>query len=258
MSFQNIDMVERFQRKYLRQTLKLNKNTPNCMVYGESGCINVKYIVYRRMINFWVRINSCKESKLVNIMYRLMFRMFIENDHKFKWLSKVKEILDSCGYSNVFYDISLLNKQWIKSSIKQKIHDISVQSWLTEVNNNSVCTNYRLFKTKLCIGEFVLGNIDNKITLLKFRCRNFRIPVNLHRYNDNVSDKCNLCTLGEVGDEFHYVFKCKRFEDDRVQLLKNYFRRHVNALQFEELFNSKGKQLKNVISFIKIIIVNFK
>ncbi len=80
--FQNLDHIERFHRKFLKQTLKLNRSTPNCMVYGEYAQYNISYIVHQRMINYWLRIQNSKESKLSNIMYRLMYNMYIKNVYK--------------------------------------------------------------------------------------------------------------------------------------------------------------------------------
>ena len=35
--FEDVGLIEVFYRKFLKYVLKLNKQTPNCMVYGESG-----------------------------------------------------------------------------------------------------------------------------------------------------------------------------------------------------------------------------
>ncbi len=119
--YQNIEHIERFHRKYLKQTLKLNKSTPNCMVYGESAQRNLSITVDQRMINYWLRIQNSKESKLSNIMYRLMYNMFNADVYKFKWLSRIKCILDHCGYSNMFNDVSNVSTKWLKTSIEQKL-----------------------------------------------------------------------------------------------------------------------------------------
>ncbi len=74
--YQNLDHIERFHKKFLKLTLKLNRNTPNCMVYGETGQFNISYNVYQRMINYWIRINNGKEYKLSCIKYRLVHNMF--------------------------------------------------------------------------------------------------------------------------------------------------------------------------------------
>ena len=111
-------------RKFLKQTLKLNRNTPSCMVYGESGQFNLFYIIYQRMINYWLRIHNSKESKLSHIMYRLMYHMHNEKAHKFKWISQIKHILDYCGFSNMFMDISTVNTKWLKKSIELKLGNL--------------------------------------------------------------------------------------------------------------------------------------
>ena len=109
------------------------------MVYGESGQFNLFYIIYQRMINYWLRIHNSKESKLSHIMYRLMYHMHNENAHKFKWISQIKHILDYCGFSNMFMDISTVNTKWLKKSIELKLNDICVQNWQSDVNTNNVC-----------------------------------------------------------------------------------------------------------------------
>ena len=35
--FENLDNIEVFYRKFLKYILKVNQQTPNCMVYGETG-----------------------------------------------------------------------------------------------------------------------------------------------------------------------------------------------------------------------------
>ena len=91
--------VKDSQRKFLKQTLKLNRSTPNCMVYGESCQHSVCYNVFQRMINYWLRINDGKECKLSCIMYRIMYNMLKANVFKFKWICKIKYILDLCVFS---------------------------------------------------------------------------------------------------------------------------------------------------------------
>ena len=175
--FQDLSHIERFHRKFLKQTLKLNRNTPSCMVYGESGQFNLFYIIYQRMINYWIRIHNSKESKLSHIMYRLMYHMHNENAHKFKWISQIKHILDYCGFSNMFMDISTVNTKWLKKSIELKLNDICVQNWQSDVNTNNVCLNYRIFKTEPGIDKYMHLNDHLRITLTKFRCRNHKLPM---------------------------------------------------------------------------------
>ena len=79
--YENLDILETFFRSFLKKTLKLNDQTANCMVYGESGrkplCISIQL----RMVNFWLRIITGNEKKLVFKIYSLLLKM------RYIWLS---------------------------------------------------------------------------------------------------------------------------------------------------------------------------
>ena len=47
-----------------------------------------------------------------------------------------------------------------------------------------------------------------KVPMLKFRCRNVKLPVEKHSYNSDNSELCTLCQLNEVADEFYVVIRC--------------------------------------------------
>ena len=68
--YSNIDNIEVFYKKFLKNTLRLNLQTTDCMVYGETGRLPIRYFIDQKMINFWHRVANSNESKLTNIMYR--------------------------------------------------------------------------------------------------------------------------------------------------------------------------------------------
>ena len=48
----NIECIEVFYRKFLKYTLRLNKQTTNCMVYGETGKKPLSITIKSKMICF--------------------------------------------------------------------------------------------------------------------------------------------------------------------------------------------------------------
>ena len=59
---------------------------------------------------------------------------------------------------------------------------------------------------------------------------------------------------GDIGDEYHYIFSCSAFEDDRKSFVKQKFRYRPNIVKFKELMNSKNLlDLNNLCKFIRII-----
>ena len=54
--FECIKQIEIFHRKFLRTMLHVNKCTPDCMVYGETGRGLILNHVKCRMVGYWLRI----------------------------------------------------------------------------------------------------------------------------------------------------------------------------------------------------------
>ena len=69
---------------------------------------------------------------------------------------------------------------------------------------------------------------------------------------------CDKCNSNELGDEFHYIFTCNFFCDERRKRLKKYYRVNPSTLKMHSLFNVTGKELYNLCRFIFHIRKHFK
>ena len=89
--------------------------------------------------------------------------------------------------------------------------DQFIQEWQSRVAENSVCSNYRLFKKKFCFEDYLtyLPSIIRQRGL-KFRLSNHKLPNQQRRSLGIPRDEriCTVCSSGEVGDEFHYLLNC--------------------------------------------------
>ena len=136
------------------------------------------------------------------------------------------------------------------------------QIWQGEVNSNSACLNYRLMTSQKEL-QFYLSKLPQKYsyTLCKFKCGNHKLPIIRGRYNNvNIDDrKCELCQQNDIGDEFHYLFKCDFFNDSRKRLLKKYYYQNPSALKMSQLFACKTYNLVlNLAKFVNIVMEHFK
>ena len=52
-----------------------------------------------------------------------MFLKNLQNQYKSDWLKCIKNILDRCGYSNVWISQGNVNPKWLSVSLKQNIFD---------------------------------------------------------------------------------------------------------------------------------------
>ena len=97
--------------------------------------------------------------------------------------------------------------------------------------------------------------------LCKFKCANHKLPIVTGRYEGLPVDEriCTLCDIPDVGDEFHYLFKCNYFNDLRTRCLNTQYYIHPNMEKTKQLFNVSNKtELLNLAKFIYQIVYKFK
>ena len=255
-----IDQVNMFHKKFLKSLLRVGKSTANCMVLGELGRMTLEPTIHMRMLNFWIKIVTGKKTKLSFIMYQLMKKMHDEGIFKCKWITKVKGIIDSTGFSHVWHNINDINIRKFKKDIQLRLQDMARQDWSSEVHRNSLCTNYRLIKDTLELEQPLLTlNFQDRVSLTKFRCSNHNLPVSNNRFlGQEINYTCTLCNSIDVADEYHFVLVCPALRDERRRLIPRRFYQRPNVIMFKELFQIKDiLALSNLAKFIRIIMGKF-
>ena len=140
-------------------------------------------------------------------MFQLCSKLYYASDYKLPWLMKVHSLLDSLGLSYIWSN-QIHTIESFKRIVKQRLMDQFIQEWQSRVAENSVCSNYCLFKKKFCFEEYLtyLPSILRQ-RVLKFRLSNHRLPIQQRRTLGIPRDEriCTVCDSGEVGGEFHYL-----------------------------------------------------
>ena len=126
---------------------------------------------------------------------------------------------------NDIYESEGLNVtcNYVKRTVKQRLKDVFIQEWNTCKSSQNHCSIYNTFKKDWHLEKYLLDmNYFHRKNLAKFRCRSNNLPVNkmryLHLLEDDSDIYCKLCRDIEIGDEFHYLFKCHFFDEDRKNI----------------------------------------
>ena len=157
----------------------------------------------------------------------------------------------------VSQDTDGLNPFRFKAHVKRTLKDQFIQSWYSNIDNDSLYTSYRLFKN-VFKQENLIKVLPKTcaIELIRFRTTNNKLPVNCLRQTgtERHERKCNKCSLNEIGDEYHYFLVCPFFEKERKELFDRRFYEKPNTSKLYDLLNigSKVKLLK-IKHFISII-----
>ena len=257
--FTNLSRIELFQRKFLKRALNVHKYIANVMAYGETGLAHVENKIYVQMITYWHRIRTADESKLAKRVFQLMKYLFDTHLFQSTWCIKINSILNNTGLSYL-WNYDGVNQTQLKASVKIRINDIFIQNWLSEINRNNICTNYRIYKNQFQLEPYLsILDKDLQIIMSRYRTGAHNLPITDRRYNGiGLQHICPLC-FHDVGDEFHYLFVCPALHQYRKIYLERYFYHRPNAIKYQELFSSNYKiQLVKLTKFIKIIIYVFR
>ena len=127
-----------------------------------------------------------------------------------------------------YADIGIVNM------IRQRLKDIELQRWLSEINNEirkdanqiNKMRNYRLFKTidnHKC--EDYLNQVTNtrhRIALTKLRLSNHKLAIETGSYSrpfKKLAERiCLICKI-EMEDEYHSLNICSANQEKRCSLL---------------------------------------
>ena len=113
-----------------------------------------------------------------------------------------------------YYYQEIVNVKWLKVVVKLKLTDQYHQQWGSNICNSDECTTYRIIKYDFKMEKYLLVLPPNlSRPLCKCRTCNHRLPIQQGRYSgiDRRERFCTLCDCNDIGDEFHYFFKCPFF-----------------------------------------------
>ena len=136
--------------------------------------------------------------------------------------------------------------------------DQFIQEWQSRVAENSVCSNYHLFKKKFCFEEYLTHLLSIlRQRVLKFRLSNHILPIQQRQSLGIPRDEriCTVCGSGEV-DEFHYLLNCSNKNDKRncTKYVDKYYTHHPNIPKLCSLINITSESQKvKLAKFISCI-----
>ena len=107
--------------------------------------------------------------------------------------------------------------------------------FLTEISDSPKCRLYRNIVDYFCIQLYLKKPLHAKykkaITCLRLSSHDLKIETG--RYNNTIRDnrKCDLCTLIEIEDEYHFLLVCPVLSNLRKIYIKKLLFQRTKRLQ---------------------------
>ena len=178
------------------------------MLYGELGRKPLALIIQQKIIGFWARIISGKQSTISFLLYQLMSNDSLLHTYHYKWMKHVENIFNNMGMTYIWMSPSFCSVRSLLERVKLRQNDKFLQQWNNEKASSSRGKNYSIFKENLCLEKYLtLLPQKSWIILLKFRTSNHYLPIQTGRWNNTPIEHrtCTFCN-NDIGDEFQYLF----------------------------------------------------
>ena len=88
--YEKVDVFNPVEINFLRLIIPVKKATQIFMLYVELGRMPIKLTIYRRMVCYWARLISGKQSKLSTLLYKIMLNDHLTNGTNYNWINTAK------------------------------------------------------------------------------------------------------------------------------------------------------------------------
>ena len=238
---------ERVHLQFCKKLLGVKKSTQNDFIYGELGRTSIQTNVFYAIINYWFKILECENSKYIKYAYQLMLNDLEINQNTTNWASKLKDLLSTLGFYEVWLNQGVGNKKVFLSEVKVRLHDNFVQNWNTRINESSRANFYSIFsKLEHQLYLEVVKVKKYRIAMSKLRVSSHRLEIEVGRWsrpNRTPLDERKCFRCQKLEDEFHFLFECELYSDLKHRYLKRYFWNRPNILKLKELMSSSNKKI---------------
>ena len=255
--------MEFMQMRFLKYVLYVHRYTSTDIVYGELGMYPLEIVVKCRMINYWTRLITGKNTKLSYIIYTCLLQLYMSGIFISPWLDCIRGICIECGLSGVWQSQTIGNVRWFLKTVEQRLKDLWISTWYRNIITKGICSSYSVYKEVYGIEEYLVKLAKtNRINICKFRTGNNNLPVVRGRYHNVRREErfCDKCNSEQVGDEYHVLFQCQNqyITQLRSKYIPEYYRVNTNRRKYIKMMQCSSVHLLNNFSqFIKLVLRMF-
>jgi len=243
----NGNCINSIQNRAMRFYLGVHKFSPNLALCGDLGWLTPKLSRYIGRVRLWNRLLAMDEGRLTRKIFEWDYDL-----SKANWSSGMKSLFKELG-SEVFdqkvgYDMS---------NIIEPLKKLMLDRWKKEVVKKPKLRTYIKFKHDIETESYVKQNMSRQARSLFAQFRHGILPLKIEtgRFkNLDVEERvCELCQLGVVESEIHFLCKCPLYDNIRAALFAKCNEATPNFLtldddaKFVHLMNYKWRDVSNFI-----------
>ncbi len=215
------DPIEKLYSSICKQVLGVQKQTTNVGVLLELGLVPLYLCSVKFAVKNWERIRKGNANELLKSAYHGAAEVGLP------WAVRMKATLEVVGMGNFYVEQHSDKPIFVYKRVFGRMVDIFHQNSFEKIRSADYkLRTYAFFKRDIGMEEYLINvrNISERKNIARFRLSNHRlmIEVGRHRGLSRGERVCPFCP-GVVEDEYHFLFDCRTYRNQREYYLRHIF-----------------------------------
>ena len=207
---------DKFQLRFLKQLLGVNKYSTNCAVRGELGSFPVSIYIMSQAVKFWFHLLQLPKNSLAH--KSLSEASSLNNN----WILCIRNILSQFGFSHVWDNQATFNVDNLINALKLKMQQHYTSWWSNKTKTFSKLDFFNKFKTKFMLEKYLIcRDVDRPLRCAysRFRVSAHSLLVEVGRYGKfkKRADRCCPFCTNTVENESHFLLECSQYDTLRLK-----------------------------------------
>lgn len=239
--FKRFDQVEKLFRFFMKKMLFLPQNTPNYMLYLETGSKTQFWFTLRSHFNYILKVLQMPESRLPLILAKEVWNKKIDWFVEWQTLCTVHKV-------DPIEEFSLRHLKVKFFEILVKIEKVDIVNNIDNARASNFHDLYHSLEYPGC--PYFNDNYTAHQISVIMKARGGLLNINARAFRDNTNGLCSICNLDKPENTFHVIGECPIFSYIRCliygkrSLSNNEVINILNGENFSKLYEFLCSSLK--------------
>lgn len=206
--FKEYDVVENLLKFFVKRILSLPQNTPDYMIYLETGQEKLFLFNFKLHINYLGKVFQMSQNRLPNVLAQEVVR------RKVYWF---RELQILAGRHGIVIDVDAGEGWWEQlPAVLEAVRRDSRQQLLRAALGSRYHSIYRSLDLELGRKAYFRDDLDIKTIRWVFKCRGELLYLNYKPWLPDQRQLCSLCNMAVNEDVFHFIAQCPILAEVRL------------------------------------------
>ena len=216
----DIENLEMFQRKSLRQIQGLPDKTSNSITLALLGILPLETVIHKNALNLFMNIARSKDC----IEYEIAERQLVmKGDQEKRWFNFIKSVLDAYNLPSMFYlfDKQMSKTKW-KHTLTNLVNSHIEASWRSEISSKLALKYVNPLLLKVGKAHPIWATVRNGIAdnrRAQLKCKlltgSYILQGNMAAFNQYTVDATCKLRLAVPETRQHFIAECSAFTPER-------------------------------------------